>query len=261
MKSTSHRKVIASVQNAMNVLDLFNGNFSELGNGEIAKKLNMNPATVAGLVYTLKATKYLDQNPENRKYRLGVKILDRASVLLNQLDLRKISAPYLEELRDWCGESVNLGILDQDTVVYIERLFGHHALGIRTELGKRSPLHSTALGKAILSHLTDQERDTILEGYQFSPITPYTITDKKKFFEDLDTTRNRGYSIDDQENELGGRCIGVAILNHQKYPIAAISISTPIQRFSLDQVPDYSQKLRLTGESISKHMGFRKDHD
>jgi IclR family KDG regulon transcriptional repressor len=261
MKSASHRKVIASVQNALNVLNLFDDVYSELGNAEIAKLLNKNPATVAGLVYTLKTSKYLDQNPENRKYRLGLKILERAAVLLNQLDLRKISAPYMEELRDWCGESVNLAILDQDKVVYIERLFGHHALGIRTELGKRSPVHSTALGKAILSRLPDQELDILLNEYPFFPLTPYTITDKEKFLVELESTRNRGYSLDNQENELGGRCIGVAILNFQKYPVAAISISIPIQRFSMDQVPEYGQKLCLTAESISRNMGLQQNYD
>jgi DNA-binding IclR family transcriptional regulator len=261
MKSSSNRKVIASVQNALSLLDLFNDSCSELGNSEISRMLSMNPATVAGLVYTLKKNKYLDQNPENRKYRLGVKVLERASVLLNQLDLRKISTPHLEELRDWCGESVNLAILDQDKVVYIERLFGHHALGIRTELGKRSPIHSTALGKAILSELPADEVDAILIGYKFFPLTPHTITDKQKFLEELDNTRNQGYSLDDQENELGGRCIGMAIFNHQKRPVAAISISIPIQRLSVDRIPEYSHKLRLTAESISRNLGFKKDND
>ncbi len=261
MKSPSHRKVIASVQNALNILDLFDGSASELGNLEIAKLLDMNPATVAGLVYTLKSAKYLDQNPANRKYRLGVKLLDRASVLLNQLDLRKLSAPYMEELRDWCGESVNLALLDHDRVVYIERLFGHHTLGIRTELGKRAPVHSTALGKAILAQLPDQDLETILNDYQLLPLTPATITDKQKFLDELEVTRKRGFSLDDQENEIGGRCIGAAILNHQKYPIAAISISAPIQRFSLDQIPEYGQKLCLTVELISQQMGFQKNYD
>lgn len=260
MKSPSHRKVIASVQNALNVLNLFEASSSELGNAEIAKMLNMNPATVAGLVYTLKTNNYLDQNPENRKYRLGFKIVERASVLLNQLDLRKISAPYLEELRDWCGESVNLAILDHDKVVYIERIFGHHALGIRSELGKRAPVHSTSLGKALLAHLPDQELDMLLNGYQFISLTPYTITDKQKFLDELEITRTRGYSIDNQENELGGRCIGVAIFNHQNYPIAAISISIPVQKIPMEQVPAYGQKLIQTASMISQKMGYQKTY-
>ena len=76
--------------------------------------LNMDPGTVAGLVYTLKLNNYLDQNPDNRKYRLGMKLAERAAVLLDQIDLRKIAAPYLEELRQWSGESINLAIRDHN---------------------------------------------------------------------------------------------------------------------------------------------------
>src|SRR5512139_3725138 len=113
-KQKNHRKVFASVQNALKILDLFSGMRSELGNAEIARLLDMDPGTVAGLVYTLKTNNYLDQNSTNRKYRLGLKLVERASILLRQIDLRKMAAPCLEELLRWSGESVNLAIRDQN---------------------------------------------------------------------------------------------------------------------------------------------------
>ena len=251
------RKVIASVQNALKILNLFEGNRSELGNTEIAKMLDMNPGTAAGLIYTLKVNHYLDQNPVNRKYRLGLKIAERASVLLNQLDVRKIATPFLEELRDWCGESVNLGILDDQEVVYIERMFGHHALGIRSELGKRAPIHSTALGKAIAAFLPEQDLKALLENYQFTIVTRKTITDSADFKRELDKIRACGYAVDEQENEMGGRCIGVPIYNHEGYPIAALSVSVPLQRLPVEQVPEFGNKLAQTASRISKQIGFR----
>jgi IclR family KDG regulon transcriptional repressor len=145
-KPHKRQKVIASVQRALDILGLFEGSRSELGNAEIAKLLGLNPGTASGLVSTLKINNYLDQNPINRKYRLGLKLAERASTLMDQLDLRKVAAPELEKLRAWCDESINLAIRDGKEVVYIERLFGPHALGIRSELGKRAPVHSTALG-------------------------------------------------------------------------------------------------------------------
>ncbi len=254
---SNNRKVIASVQNALNVLNLFEGSRSELGNSEIAKILDMDPGTVAGLVYTLKLNKYLDQNPVNRKYRLGLKIAERASVLLNQLDLRKISTPYLEELRDWCGESVNLAIMDDREVVYIERQFGHHALSIRSDLGKRAPIHSTSLGKAIVAYLPKEELEMLLKDYDFKPVTRYTITDHKAFAQELTAIQERGFAIDEQENELGGRCIGVPIFNHQGYPVAALSVSVPIQKLPLDRVQAYGNKLKEVSLAISNQIGFQ----
>ena len=256
-KRSNNRKVIASVQNALKILNLFEGSRAELGNMEISQMLDMNPGTVAGLVYTLKANHYLDQNPVNRKYRLGLKIAERASVLLNQLDLRKIASPFLEELRDWCGESVNLAVLDGKEVVYIERMFGNHALGIRSELGKRAPVHSTSLGKAIAAFLPEQDLELLLENYSFTPITRKTITEYSVFEKELDTVREQGYAVDEQENEVGGRCIGVPIFNHVGYPIAAVSLSVPLQRLPKEQVPEFGEKLAQTANLISKQIGYR----
>jgi IclR family KDG regulon transcriptional repressor len=252
------RKLIASVQRALDILDLFNNGHVELGNTEIAKLLDLPIGTASGLIYTLKANHYLDQNPANRKYRLGLKLAERAAVLLDQLDLRKVAAPYLEEIRDWCGESVNLAVRDGDEVVYIERMFGDHSLGIRSELGRRGPLHSTSLGKAILSFLPESERQQILKEYIFRSLTPFTITDKEQFLRDLGVTNQRGYAIDEQENELGGRCVGAPILDRYGYPIAAISISVPIQRFPEEDIVKYGTKLVSTAEIISQRMGHAK---
>lgn len=159
---SSARKSIASVQRALSILNLFDKGHVELGNAEIARLVDLPIGTASGLIYTLKINHYLDQNPTNRKYRLKLKLAERAAVLLDQLDLRKVAAPLLEELRDWCGESVNLAIRDGIEVVYIERMFGYHSLGIRSELGRRGAIHSTALGKAILAFLPISQRDNLL---------------------------------------------------------------------------------------------------
>lgn len=253
-KNTS-RKIIASVQRALDILALFDKGHEELGNAEIARLVDLPIGTASGLIYTLKVNHYLDQNPVNRKYRLGLKLAERAAVLMDQLDLRKISAPLLEELRDWCGESVNLGIRDGSEVVYIERMFGNHSLGIRSELGRRGPLHSTSLGKAILSFMPAAEQLGLLEQYQFTRVTPLTITDPQKFMQELALTRQRGYAIDEQENEMGGRCVGAPVFDRFGYPIASISISVPVQRFPVEEVNKFGQKLIETAGKISRQMG------
>jgi DNA-binding IclR family transcriptional regulator len=253
-KPTS-RKLIASVQRALDILDLFNNGQVELGNAEIARQLDLPVGTASGLIYTLKANNYLDQNPANRKYRLGLKLAERAAVLLDQLDLRKVAAPFLEEIRDWCGESVNLAVRDGNEVVYIERMFGDHSLGIRSELGRRGTLHSTSLGKAILSSLPETERTNLLKSYNFNSVTKFTIIDPELFVVELERVQKRGYAVDEQENELGGRCVGAPILDRYGYPIAAISISVPIQRFPEEDVIKYGKKLVATASIISQRMG------
>jgi DNA-binding IclR family transcriptional regulator len=254
------RKKIASVQRALDILNLFNNGHVELGNAEIAKLLDLPMGTASGLIYTLKANNYLDQNPANRKYRLGLKLAERAAILLDQLDIRKVAAPFLEELRDWCGESVNLAVRDGFEVVYIERMFGDHALGIRSELGRRGTLHSTALGKAIFSFLPASEQKSLLTNYKFTPITPFTITDKKLFLDELTLINKQGYALDEQENELGGRCVGSPIFDRTGYPIAAVSISIPIQRFPDQDIEKFGKKLISTSENISRKMGHQNNN-
>ncbi len=258
MKTTTGngRKVIASVQHALDILNLFEGSHAEIGNTEIAKMLKMDPGTVAGLVYTLRVNNYLDQNPDNRKYRLGLKLAERAAVLLDQIDLRKIATPYLEELRQWSGESINLAIRDHKEVVYIERLFGHHSLGIRSELGKRACLHSTALGKAILAYMNPEATQAILTGYEFIPVTPKTITGLKNFLVELERVKKIGYAVDEEENELGGRCLASPIFNNDGIPVAAVSISVPIQRLPREKIIEYGTKIKETAFNISRNLGY-----
>jgi DNA-binding IclR family transcriptional regulator len=250
------RKAIASVQRALDILNLYNSDHKELGNSEIAKLVGIPIGTASGLIYTLKLNKYLDQNPVNRKYHLGLKLAERASLLLEQLDIRELSTPYLDELRNWCGESVNLAIRDGNAVVYIERMFGNHSLGIRSELGKRAPLHSTALGKAIFANLPGEEREELLSQYILRPITQFTITDKNELKNELNKIRANGFALDEQENEVGGRCIGAPIFDHSGYPIGAISISIPVHRFPLEQTDGYGLRLKAAAAEISKRMGY-----
>jgi DNA-binding IclR family transcriptional regulator len=255
-RNGSNRKAIGSVQRALDILNLFEGSRTELGNNEIARMLGMDPSTAAGLVYTLKLNNYLDQNPESRKYRLGMKLAERASVLMDQIDLRKVATPTLEKVRRWSGESVNLAIRDHDDVVYIERLFGQQSLGIRSELGKRARLHSTALGKAILANMRAEECQTILSGYEFTPITPKTITNQEDFTAELERVRDEGFAVDEEENELGGRCLAAAIFDASGRPVAALSISVPIQRLPRERIPSYGMRIREAALEISRNLGY-----
>jgi DNA-binding IclR family transcriptional regulator len=248
-------KIIGSVQRAIDILNLFDNNKPELGTTDIAKAMNLPKSTVAGLVSTLVTNGYLNQNPENRKYRLGFKLAERAGVLLEQFDLRQIAAPVLERLRDQCNESVNLAIRDDDHVVYIERLHGKNMLAMRSEIGKREWIHSTALGKAILSKLSAEEMHDFINRHELIRVTPQTITDQDAFLDELLRTRERGYAIDDQENELGGRCVAAPIYNLKCDTVAAVSISVPLQRLPDSMIDHLGKKVKSAGKEISRRLG------
>ncbi len=252
----NRQKVIGSVQKAIDILDLFDRQNYELGTTEIAKALEIPKSTAAGIIHTLDLNGYLDQNQKNRKYRLGIKLVERGSVLLSHLDLRQIALPHLEKLRDWCNEGVNLAIRDGHEVVYIERLFGTNLLGMRSEIGKREPVHSTALGKALLACLPDEEIKKFIATHKFTSITPRTITDDGQFLIDLRQSQERGFAIDDEENESGGRCIAAPIFDFSGHPIAAVSVSVPVQRLPESKISLFGDKVVRTTGSISHELGY-----
>jgi len=247
---------IGSVQRAVDILNLFDSQAPELGTTEIARALGLHKSTTASLVSTLAANGFLGQNPETRKYRLGLKLVERAFAMLDQVEIRQIAYPCLQELRNQWNETVNLAILDGADMVYIERMLGTKALGMRSEVGRRAPAHCTALGKAILACWPPADVKTFVSLHGLPAVTPQTITDPDKFFAELDKAREQGYAVDDEENEIGGRCIAVPIFDHMGKAIAAISISAPTARLPMSDVPQAGAMVRETAKAISRGLGY-----
>lgn len=251
-------KLIGAVERALDILDLFDERTPELGTTEIADATGLHKSTAAGLIYTLAAKGYLAQNLTNRKYRLGLKVVSRAKVVLGSMDLRQIALPYLHQLRDQFDETVNLAILDNGDMVYVERLLCGHALGMRSEVGKRERAHSTALGKAILAHSAPADVQAYVASYGLVPTTGRTVTDPATLAQHLAAARSQGYAVDDQENQLGGRCVAAPIFDYTGRPIAAISISAPAARLALAAVPTIGAHVCVAARAISASLGYAR---
>lgn len=249
-------KPIGAVDRALDILDLFNEQAAELGIAEIAEATGLHKSTAAGLVYTLEARGYLVQNPANRKYRLGPRLVERATVFLNQVEVRRVAQPHLKDLLQRVNESLNLGIRDGSDVIYIERLSSSKTLGMRAGIGMRAPCYCTALGKALLAALPEGEARAILERSDRQAQTPHTLIRVADLMADLAETRRRGFSLDDEENEAGGRCVAAPVFDHAGTAVAAVSISAPTQRFPREQVPAYGQLVRETALAISRELGY-----
>ena len=249
-------RIISSLQRALDILSLFGPQSPELGITDIAKALNLHKSTASGLVYTLERNGYIAQNPDNRRYHLGLQLVERAGVLLDQIEIRKIAMPELEDLRDWSSESVNLAILEENQIIYIERLLTDKSLGFRNHIGKRAPPHSTALGKAILSHLPPQQALAILQSYPLESMTPNTITDVERLMRQFEAFRRCGYAIEREENEIGGLCISAPIHNYGATPIAAVSVSFPLSRLDEAIIADCGAKVREAAQRVSVKLGY-----
>jgi DNA-binding IclR family transcriptional regulator len=249
--------MIGSVQRALDILNLFDSQVEELGTTDIARSLDLHKSTVASLVYTLEANGYLTQNLKTRKYRLGFKLAELVSAMLNHFKVRQVAYPFLQELHQEFNETINLGVLDGGSVVYIERMQSTRPLGMRSEIGRRTLAHSTALGKAMLACLSPTELTAFINCYGLPALTPHTLTEPRRLLEDLEKTRQLGYALDDEENEIGGRCTAGPIFDLNGRVIAAVSISLPAARLPVADFSVYGSRIRETARAISRALGYQ----
>lgn len=159
------------------------------------------------------------------------------------------------ELRNQLGETINLGKVRGDSVLYLETVESEHAFRVSPALGIRDPLHVTSIGKAILAWLPP-ERRPVLANWQ--KLTPHSISDATCFAEELRVTRQRGFAIDNEESMEGGRCIGVPIMQNGN-PVAGLSVSGPMARITSDRVEPIAAMLRSAATDIAVQIGMLPD--
>ncbi|MBS7526197.1 IclR family transcriptional regulator [Fusibacter paucivorans] len=245
---------IQSVDRALSIIELLYEQDMELGVTEIAARSGLHKSTAFGLISTLDARGYITQNPQTGKYKLGLKFLEISSKIVDSIDERQIIRPYLEELSRKFGETVHYAVVDNDMVVYVDKVESPRSLVMKSYIGKRNPLHCTGVGKCMLAYMDDAVRDEIIER-GLDKYTENTITDPTLLRRELDFIRRNGYSIDDEEIELGLRCVAAPILDLRGNLIGGISISGPEMRMSEDRVQALIEALKQTTKRVSKNVG------
>ncbi|MFD2655883.1 IclR family transcriptional regulator [Gracilibacillus thailandensis] len=249
--------IIQSVDRALRILDLFNEHNSEMKITEISRKLDLNKSTTHSLLKTLKEHNYIKQDTDSGKYSLGLKLLERGQFMLNSMDIREIARKFLIDLSVTTGQTTHLVILEGMYGVYIDKVEGASAV-VYSRIGKRVPIHSSAVGKSLMAFRQQEEIDELLQDYEFFVQTANTITDKQVYLDELTKVRTQGYSIDNEENEPGIYCIAVPIFDHANNVVAAISISTTKQTITPTLEQEIVTTLKRTCSEISRALGNRK---
>jgi IclR family acetate operon transcriptional repressor len=221
---------VAVLHKALDILEF-------LANGETATVLELCAATAITkptayrILATLERRSYVAKTGQVRRYALGPGLHGLTRSVRSTVDLIAAARPAMRALWDEFGETVNLGLLNNGRILYVDIL--ESAAGLRTtvELGASDHAHSTALGKSILAGLDEAEALRALDGVELVRRTPRTIVDVGAFVQELAATRERGYAIDDEENEVGSRCVAAAIARGGGVPLAAaLSVSGPAMR-------------------------------
>ncbi|GAK07070.1 IclR family transcriptional regulator [Geomicrobium sp. JCM 19038] len=248
--------IIQSVDRALGILDLFNEFDSELKITEISKRLNLHKSTVHSLLKTLEKHDYIEQNVENGKYRLGLKLFERGNYVIASRDIRTMAKDHLYELSKETGQTVHLVIQDGQEGVYIDKVEGAGATVFYSRIGRRIPLHCSGVGKALIAFQADDEIAKTLEGYSYIKRTENTITEQNSFMNEIERIRQKGYAEDVQENEPGIHCVAIPIRNHNGHVIAAISISMSAMKITEDIIAQFVQLLTNTSNKLSAELGY-----
>ena len=250
------KKIIQSIDRALQVLELFSLEKPEWGITEISKALNIYKSNVHNVLTTLAEKGFVIKDSKTDKYKLGIKFFELGSIVIKNMDLRKIAHPYIEELSKEFNETVHLGVLDKGRVVSIEREESDKSLCSHVEIGKRTPLHCTAVGKAIMAYLSEDEINLIIREKGLEKFTENTITTKKDLENEFKKIREQGYAVDKIEHEEGVRCVAGSIRDYTGKVVASMSVSGPAFRINESNIPNIAKKVKEYCDYISKEMGY-----
>lgn len=248
---------VAVLQKALDLLEVL-AEEPDLGLSELSEKTGASKASTYRMLSTLESRGFVMKRGDTRKYAPGVQLVALSCAVVARLDLVKAARPYLEELQRESNETVNLGILADAHVLYVDILQSEQGLRMAAHVGARDALHSTALGKAILSALPSAEARELLDSYQRLRATPRTMVGIDAVMADLARTAERGYSIDDEENEVGARCVGAPIRDLSGRAIGAMSVSGPSTRIAGEVVAKLGGLLQQAARRTEEQLGYGK---
>lgn len=226
---------------------------------ELSHLLDLNKSTVHRLLNSLIYMGYVTQDEESLKYHMTLKIVNVSGKVLKQMDILSISQPHLKYLMEQTCETVHLVKRVDHNICYIHKLDPVNtgrSIQMASFVGMVSPLYCTAVGKAIMARLPESEVREIWSKSQIESKTKYTILDIEQLLEELKQVRQNGFSLDNEENELGVRCIATSINNYTGRAEYAISISAPTSRMSDERIRELSPLILEVGQKLSRELGY-----
>jgi IclR family acetate operon transcriptional repressor len=245
---------IAALRASLDVLDRFTEQES-WGLSDLTQEVGQSKTRVFRILNTFEECGYLVREQGSGSYRLGPRLsaLSNGSVKFEQLRWRAI--PPLQTLAESTGETVHVGILYGAEVVTVQLVEGRHEIRMHSTVGKRSPAHASSLGKVLLAYFPEPEIDEFLRTAELTAMTPNTVTDPIEFKRILLDIRSTGFALDNEELELGLRCVAAPITDHTGLVVASVSVSAPAIRLSEEAALELVPKVKETGRVISRMLG------
>ncbi|RSL33611.1 IclR family transcriptional regulator [Salibacterium salarium] len=220
----------------------------------IASETNLSKSTIHRLVKALLEAGYIIRHDSSKTYKLGYRILHITSGLIDNLEIKEVARPYLQQLNEESNETIHLVQLEDLYGVYIDKIDTPETIGLLSRMGKRIMLHSTAAGKVLLAHMSQEAREKVYEEVGLPQRTKSTFSSKMDLEEELTYIKNNGYALDRMENKDGIYCIAGPIFNQDGSVLNSFSISGPSFRFTKEDAENLSLKVIETSKLLSKDL-------
>jgi DNA-binding IclR family transcriptional regulator len=246
---------VQALDRAFAVLDLLSESDTSLGLAQVASSLQLHKSTAHRFLMVLERHRMVERTSAG-KFRLGLRLFDLGNRAIEQYDLRDRAQPHLRRLVNETEETAHLCILEAARVIYIDKLEPARSVRMITRIGASNPVHCTSVGKAILAFLPEDRVADVIRRTRFERFTHRTIATPEAFRSEIEKTRRRGYAVDDEELEEGLRCIAVPLLDAQRQPVAAVSVSGPSFRVTAQKLPAIANQLLQCVRGISVDMGY-----
>lgn len=243
---------IRAVDRVCDILDTLANASEPVSLTDVADATELPKSSTFRYLTALEARNYVERTPDGAAYHLGLAFRSQDKQGMERLS--KAAEPVLAALRDRLSETVNLGVLDGSRVVHTAVAESPHMMRLAARVGERGYVHSTALGKAMCADISEDRVRSILKMTGMPAITEQTLTTPEAFIAELEVVRERGWAVDEEENQRAGRCVAVA-LPKVSLP-AGISVSAPIDRLPVEEVERVAKDLKRAARSIVKQMGL-----
>lgn len=222
---------------------------------QIAHHLRVSKSTAHRYLTTLEGLAVVERD-ERESYRLGLRLVELAGAVLSEHDVRREAEAELEALARNTKETAHLAVPSGGEVVYLAKVDSPHSIRMFSRIGARMPMYSTALGRSILAHLSVERLEEVL-AQGLPRRTPNTITDPQALRNNLELVRERGFAIDDEENEAGVRCVGAPVFDLAGAVVAAISVSGPTTRVTREVAVAIAPAVLQAARTVSMRLGYQ----
>lgn len=244
---------ITAVENAFALLKLFSSSVTQMRLSDLSRQLGRPKSSVYRLLKTMEMDGIVRFNQITGTYSPGLRLVEMGATALGALDIRKQARPLMERLSRDTGLTVHLGVLDVSEVVYVDKIEGKDTVPLYSRVGRRLPVHCSALGKALMAGLPDDTVTHILSRVTLKRYTQKTITDPRRLLEEICATRQRGYAVDFGEHEPSVTCIGTEIRHTSSEQRAAVSLTFVGSRRNTN-LKELAGLLMDASRQISRHL-------